>query len=44
TLYASGKRGISHCDVIDLLREDIPGFDVRKFYVGLVMSLKAKGF
>ncbi|MEG2679250.1 MAG: triacylglycerol lipase [Oscillospiraceae bacterium] len=44
TLHASGKRGISHCDVIDLLREDIPGFDVRKFYVGLVMSLKAKGF
>ncbi|MEG2455211.1 MAG: triacylglycerol lipase [Oscillospiraceae bacterium] len=44
TLESSGKRGISHCDVIDLLREDIPGFDVRKFYVGLVMGLKAKGF
>ena len=34
------KRGISHGDVIDLNRENIPGFDVREFYVDLVSDLK----
>ena len=38
-----GKRGISHGDMIDLNRENIPGFDVREFYVDLVSDLKAKG-
>lgn len=38
-----GKRGISHGDVIDLLREDIAGFDVREFYIDLVRDLKAQG-
>ncbi|MEG1537401.1 MAG: triacylglycerol lipase [Clostridiales bacterium] len=38
-----GKRGVSHGDMIDLLREDIPGFDVREFYIELVKKLKAKG-
>ena len=43
-LEPSGKRGISHGDVIDLNRENIKGFDVREFYVKLVSDLKAKGF
>ena len=38
------KRGISHGDVIDLNRENIPGYDVREFYVDLVSDLKDKGF
>lgn len=36
-------RGISHGDMIDLSREEIEGFDVREFYVGLVRDLKARG-
>ena len=36
-------RGISHGDMIDLNRENIDGFDVREFYVGLVSDLKEKG-
>ncbi len=36
--------GISHCDIIDLNRKDINGFDVRDFYVDLVSDLKARGF
>lgn len=42
-LRARGKRGISHADMIDLNRENIPGFDVREFYVQLVAELKKKG-
>ncbi len=42
-LEPSGRRGISHGDMIDLNREDIPGFDVREFYVGLVADLKERG-
>ena len=42
-LTATGKRGISHGDVIDLNRTNIEGFDVREFYVELVSSLKARG-
>lgn len=38
-----GKRGISHGDMIDLNRENIRGFDVREFYVGLVNGLKKEG-
>ena len=37
-------RGISHGDMIDLNRENIPGFDVREFYVGLVHDLKEMGY
>lgn len=37
------KRGISHGDMIDLNRENIEGFDVREFYVGLVGELKTMG-
>lgn len=40
----TGKRGISHGDVIDLNRENIKGFDVREFYVGIVSDLKERGF
>lgn len=43
-LEPSGKRGISHGDVIDLNRENIKGFDVREFYVKVVKELKEKGF
>ena len=42
-LTAQGKRGISHGDVIDLNRENIPGFDVREFYVRLLSDLKKRG-
>jgi triacylglycerol lipase len=43
-LKTEGKRGISHGDMIDLNRENIKDFDVRKFYVDLVNDLKNKGF
>lgn len=39
-----GRRGISHGDIIDLMRENIPGFDVREFYVKLVGELKKQGY
>ncbi|MBD5445493.1 MAG: triacylglycerol lipase [Lachnospiraceae bacterium] len=37
-------RGISHGDMIDLNRENIPGFDAMEFYVNLVRGLKERGF
>lgn len=43
-LTVKGKRGMSHGDMIDLNRENIPDFDVREFYVQLVQGLKKKGF
>ncbi|MGN1119890.1 MAG: lipase family alpha/beta hydrolase [Oscillospiraceae bacterium] len=43
-VYPKGRRGITHADVIDLNREDIKGFDVREFYVGIVSDLKERGF
>ena len=43
-LTVKGTRGISHGDMIDLNRENLPEFDVREFYVQLVASLKEKGF
>lgn len=42
-LEPSGERGISHADMIDLNRENIPGFDVREFYVQIVANLKQRG-
>ncbi len=42
-LRPTGKRGISHGDMIDLNRENIEGFDVREFYVDLVADLKERG-
>lgn len=35
--------GISHCDITDLNRTNLPDFDVREFYVQLVAELKDKG-
>jgi len=43
-LESTTNRGISHADIIDLNRENYPGFDVREFYVKLVSGLKKKGF
>lgn len=43
-LTVNGTRGISHGDMIDLNRENLPEFDVREFYVQLVAVLKKKGF
>ena len=43
-LTVSGKRGISHGDMIDLNRENIKGFDVREFFVQVVAGLKKMGF
>ena len=43
-LSTSGKRGISHGDVIDLNRENFDGFDIREYYVQLVSELKNRGF
>ncbi len=42
-LTPAGNRGISHGDMIDLNRENIEGFDVREFYVGLVSELRERG-
>jgi len=42
-LTPAGKKGISHGDMIDLTRKNIPGFDVCEFYVGLLAGLKEKG-
>ena len=42
-LAPAKKKGISHGDMIDLTRKNIPGFDVCEFYVGLVSGLKEKG-
>ncbi len=36
-------RGISHTDMMDLNRENLPDFDVREFYVQLVADLKDRG-
>ncbi len=42
-LRPKGGEGISHMDVIDLVRRDVEGFDVREFYVELVSDLKKRG-
>lgn len=41
---STGRRGISHGDMIDLKREDYKGFDVVEAYVEMVAELKEKGF
>lgn len=38
------KRGISHGDIVDLMRENIEDFDVREFYVDMVRELKEQGY
>ena len=42
-ITTAGKRGITHLDIIDMNRENIPGFDVREFYVRLVSDLRQQG-
>ena len=42
-ITVTGKRGVSHGDMIDMNRENIPDFDVREFYVQLVNDLRKKG-
>jgi triacylglycerol lipase len=42
-LTVKGRRGISHADMIDLMRENIRGFDVREFFVQTVSDLKDQG-
>ncbi|WP_246019733.1 lipase family alpha/beta hydrolase [Bacilliculturomica massiliensis] len=39
----SGYRGVSHGDMVDLMRENIAGFDVKEFYVNIVSGLKERG-
>ena len=43
-LTVKGDRGISHGDMVDLNRENLPEFDVREFYVQLVSGLREKGY
>lgn len=42
-LSTKSGQGISHGDMIDLTRKNIPGFDVCEFYVDLVSKLKLRG-
>lgn len=42
-LTNEGIRGISHGDMIDLNRENIDGFDILEFFVGVVSGLKERG-
>lgn len=44
TFVSTGRRGISHGDMIDLKREDYGGFDVIEAYVEIVKELKEMGF
>lgn len=44
TFTSSGRRGISHGDMIDLKREDYKGFDVIEAYVKIVAELKEMGY
>lgn len=39
----AGKMGISHADMIDLTRRDVPGFDVCEMYVNVVRRLGEQG-
>ena len=43
-LSSRSPDGVSHADVIDLLRHDKPDLDIREFYVGLVSGLREKGY
>ena len=42
-LTSKSPVGISHCDITDLNRTNLPDFDVREFYVQLVEDLKNRG-
>ncbi len=41
---STGRRGISHGDMIDLKREDYKGFDVIEAYIQIVAELKKSGY
>lgn len=41
---STGRRGISHGDMIDLKREDYKGFDVIEAYIQMVAELKISGY
>lgn len=43
-IILKNQNGLSHGDMIDLFRINIPSFDIREFYVELVSDLKNKGF
>ena len=45
-MTASGTfgSGAEYGDMVDLNRENIRGFDVREFYVGLVAALRERGY
>ena len=43
-LESKSPDGVSHADVIDLMRHDKPDLDIREFYVQLVAGLKVRGF
>lgn len=42
-VHPTGKKGITHADIIDFNRVNIEDFDVREFYVQLVARLKERG-
>lgn len=44
TISSKAPDGVSHADVIDLMRRDKPDVDIREFYVQLVSGLKERGF
>ncbi|MBQ7774833.1 MAG: triacylglycerol lipase [Lachnospiraceae bacterium] len=43
-VISAKHQGVSHGDMIDLMRRNIKGFDVSEFYVKLFEELKRKGF
>lgn len=44
TISSKAPDGVSHADVIDLMRRDKPDVDIREFYVQLVSGLKDRGY
>ncbi len=42
-LTPTSRRGISHLDMTDMNMIDLPGFDVREYYVQLAVGLKERG-
>lgn len=43
-LRSSNFRGVSHSDIVDLNRLNLPGYDIRAFYINMVREIKNKGF
>ncbi|WP_152360168.1 esterase/lipase family protein [Microlunatus speluncae] len=43
-LRSTSKRGVSHGDLVDMHREDYPGFNVLDTYIKIVADLKDRGF